>query len=104
MAADPKAKLIRLSIDARLQAKLEALAKESVARLGPKLSAAIVVVAMSSSNAGPSPALAGPGTPTQNGLVPSRGSAACQVACTSWWSATLTNAVKAQPWVVASSA
>ena len=44
VAADPKAKLIRLSIDARLQAKLEALAKESVARLGPKLSAAIVVV------------------------------------------------------------
>ena len=44
VAADPKAKLIRLSIDARLQAKLEALAKESIARLGPKLSAAIVVV------------------------------------------------------------
>ncbi len=44
VAADPKAKLIRLSIDARLQAKLEALAKESVARLGPRLSAAIVVV------------------------------------------------------------
>ncbi len=44
VAADPKATLIRLSIDARLQAKLEALAKESVARLGPKLSAAIVVV------------------------------------------------------------
>ncbi len=44
VTADPKAKLIRLSIDARLQAKLEALAKESVARLGPKLSAALVVV------------------------------------------------------------
>jgi len=43
-AADARAKLIRLSIDARLQAKLEALAKESVARLGPKLSAAIVVI------------------------------------------------------------
>ena len=43
-AADPQAKLIRLSIDGRLQAKLEALAKESVARLGPKLSAAIVVI------------------------------------------------------------
>ena len=44
VAADPQAKRIRLSIDARLQAKLEALAKESVARLGPKLSAAIVVI------------------------------------------------------------
>jgi len=44
VAADPEAKTIRLSIDARLQAKLEALAKESVARLGPKLSAAIVVI------------------------------------------------------------
>ena len=39
-----QAKVIKLSIDARLQAKLEALAKESVARLGAKLSAAIVVV------------------------------------------------------------
>src|SRR5208337_3494191 len=44
VAADPQAKRIRLSIDARLQAKLEALVKESVARLGPKLSAAIVVI------------------------------------------------------------
>jgi penicillin-binding protein 1C len=44
VAADPQAKTIRLSIDARLQAKLEALAKESVARLGPRLSAAIVVI------------------------------------------------------------
>src|SRR5271166_5257618 len=44
VAADPQAKHIRLSIDARLQAKLEALVKESVARLGPKLSAAIVVI------------------------------------------------------------
>ena len=44
VAADPQAKRIRLSIDARLQAKLEVLAKESVARLGPKLSAAIVVI------------------------------------------------------------
>ena len=44
VAADPQAKTIRLSIDARLQAKLEALVKESVARLGPKLSAAIVVI------------------------------------------------------------
>ncbi len=44
VAADKQSKQIRLSIDARLQAKLEALAKESVARLGPKLSAAIVVI------------------------------------------------------------
>jgi penicillin-binding protein 1C len=44
VAADRQARVVRLSIDARLQAKLEALAKESVARLGPKLSAAIVVV------------------------------------------------------------
>ena len=44
VAADGQAKLIRLSIDARLQAKLEALLKESVARLGPKLSAAMVVI------------------------------------------------------------
>jgi penicillin-binding protein 1C len=44
VAADKQAKAIRLSIDARLQAKLETLAKESVARLGPKLSAAIVVI------------------------------------------------------------
>ena len=44
VAADRHAKIIRLSIDARLQAKLETLAKESVARLGPKLSAAIVVI------------------------------------------------------------
>ena len=35
---------LKLSIDARLQAKLEALAREAVARLGPKLSAAIVVI------------------------------------------------------------
>ena len=44
VAADPKAKIIRLSIDARLQARLEALLRESVARLGPKLSAAMVVI------------------------------------------------------------
>jgi penicillin-binding protein 1C len=44
VAADSQAKIIKLSIDARLQAKLETLAKESVARLGPKLSAAIVVI------------------------------------------------------------
>jgi penicillin-binding protein 1C len=44
VAADREARVIRLSIDARLQAKLEALAKDSVARLGAKLSAAIVVI------------------------------------------------------------
>ncbi len=44
VAADKQAKVIKLSIDARLQAKLETLAKESVARLGPKLSGAIVVI------------------------------------------------------------
>ncbi|HZZ61290.1 MAG TPA: transglycosylase domain-containing protein, partial [Roseiarcus sp.] len=44
VAADPQTKTIRLSIDGRLQARLETLAKESVARLGPKLSAAIVVI------------------------------------------------------------
>jgi penicillin-binding protein 1C len=44
IAADPQAKIIRLSIDARLQARLEALLKESVARLGAKLSAAMVVI------------------------------------------------------------
>jgi penicillin-binding protein 1C len=44
VGADPNAHVIRLSIDARLQAKLEALVKESVERLGPKLSAAIVVI------------------------------------------------------------
>jgi penicillin-binding protein 1C len=44
VAADPKAKIIRLSIDSRLQARLEALLRESVARLGPKLSAAMVVI------------------------------------------------------------
>jgi penicillin-binding protein 1C len=44
VAADGQAKIVRLTIDARLQAKLEALIKESVARLGPKLSAAMVVI------------------------------------------------------------
>jgi penicillin-binding protein 1C len=44
VAADGQAKIIRLAIDARLQAKLEALVKESLARLGPKLSAAMVVI------------------------------------------------------------
>jgi penicillin-binding protein 1C len=44
VAADGQAKIIRLTIDARLQARLEALLKESVARLGAKLSAAMVVI------------------------------------------------------------
>jgi penicillin-binding protein 1C len=44
VAADKQAKVIRLTIHARLQAKLETLAKDSVGRLGSKLSAAIVVV------------------------------------------------------------
>ncbi len=44
VAADRQSEVIKLSIDARLQARLEALVKESVARLGPKLSAAIVVI------------------------------------------------------------
>ena len=42
--ADPAAHVIHLSIDARLQGALETLAKQAVGRLGPKLSAAIVVV------------------------------------------------------------
>src|SRR5271163_1927908 len=44
VAADKQSKIITLAIDARLQAKLETLVKESVARLGPKLSAAMVVI------------------------------------------------------------
>jgi penicillin-binding protein 1C len=44
VAADKHSKVIRLSIDARLQAKLETLARESVAWLGPKLSAAIIAI------------------------------------------------------------
>ena len=44
VAADPSAHVLQLSIDARLQAKLETLAREAVERLGPKLSAAIVVI------------------------------------------------------------
>jgi penicillin-binding protein 1C len=42
--ADPQLRVIKLSIDARLQAKLEDLARQSVERLGPKLSAAIVAI------------------------------------------------------------
>jgi penicillin-binding protein 1C len=48
VAADPDAHVIKLAIDARLQAKLEALALEAVTRLGPRLSAAMVVVDNSS--------------------------------------------------------
>ena len=44
VAADLQAKVIRLTIDARLQTKLEGLLQESVARLGPKLSGAMVVI------------------------------------------------------------
>jgi penicillin-binding protein 1C len=44
VAADGAAKQIRLSIDARLQMKLETLAKEHAERLGPKLSVAIVAI------------------------------------------------------------
>ena len=44
VAAEPTSKLIRLTLDARLQAKLETLAKESAERLGPKLSIALVVI------------------------------------------------------------
>ncbi len=44
VAADLQAKVIRLTIDARLQTKLEGLLRESVARLGPKLSGAMVVI------------------------------------------------------------
>jgi len=48
VAAEPGASSIRLSIDARLQAKLETLAKESAERLGPKLSVAVVAIDNSS--------------------------------------------------------
>jgi len=44
VAADPQAHILKLAIDARLQAKLEDLARQSVERLGPKLSAAIIVI------------------------------------------------------------
>jgi penicillin-binding protein 1C len=42
--ADPSRRTFHLAIDARLQAALEMLARESAARVGPKLSAAIVAV------------------------------------------------------------
>jgi penicillin-binding protein 1C len=44
LGADSRAKIIKLSIDARLQGRLESLLKESVARLGAKLSGAMVVI------------------------------------------------------------
>ena len=44
VAADRGAKQIKLSIDARLQSKLELLAKKHATRLGPKLSVAIVAI------------------------------------------------------------
>ena len=44
VAADPAAHLIRLSLDGRLQASLEALAAERAASAGPGLSAAILVL------------------------------------------------------------
>jgi penicillin-binding protein 1C len=44
VAADPQARILRLSIDARLQAKLEDLARQNAARLGPKLSVAIIAI------------------------------------------------------------
>ena len=44
VAADPEARVQRLTVDARLQASLEALAAERAAALGPALSAAILVI------------------------------------------------------------
>lgn len=44
VAADPDRKVHRLALDARLQAGLEALARERVERLGPGLSAAVIAV------------------------------------------------------------
>ncbi|MCJ2144086.1 penicillin-binding protein 1C [Methylobacterium sp. E-066] len=44
VAAEPGAPVIRLSIDGRLQARLEALAAERAAATGPALSAAILVL------------------------------------------------------------
>jgi penicillin-binding protein 1C len=44
VATDPQARILKLSIDARLQAKLEELARQSATRLGPKLSTAIIVI------------------------------------------------------------
>jgi penicillin-binding protein 1C len=44
IAADPQARVLQLSIDGRLQEKLEALARESAERLGSKISVAIIAV------------------------------------------------------------
>jgi penicillin-binding protein 1C len=44
VAADPRARVLKLSIDARLQARLEELALDSARRLGPRLSLGIVVI------------------------------------------------------------
>ena len=44
VAADPEARVQRLTLDARLQASLESLAAERAAALGPALSAAILVL------------------------------------------------------------
>jgi len=42
--ADPHARVIKLTLDAKLQAAMEGLAHDGAQRLGPKLSAAILVV------------------------------------------------------------
>ena len=44
VAADPQAHVLKLSIDARLQTRLEELALEAARKLGPKLSLALVVL------------------------------------------------------------
>ena len=44
IAADRQARQIKLTIDARLQLKLETIAREHAERLGPKLSVAIVAI------------------------------------------------------------
>ena len=41
---EPNTRIHRLTLDSRLQASLEGLARETAARLGPKLSAAILVI------------------------------------------------------------
>jgi penicillin-binding protein 1C len=48
VAAEPHASVVRLAIDARLQARLEDLARQGAARLGPRISAAIVAIDNSS--------------------------------------------------------
>ena len=69
VAADPQAKVIRLSIDGKLQAKLEALAKGSVARLGPRLSAAIVVIDNATGEIRARVGAADPDDPTRDGAI-----------------------------------